>query len=248
MIKAIIIDDERHNIENLRILINKHCPEVDIAGSSETISDAVTLIETQRPHVVFLDIQMGPSTGFDLLKNISERNFEVIFVTAYDKYGIQAVKFAALDYILKPIDINELLLAIDKVKEKLAAKQSNKQLDFLVDYLKQNGKPAKIALPQQQEVRYVPVVDIIRCEAQNTYTWFFLSNNDKILVSKPLKEYDELLAPHNFIRCHQTHLVNPAFVKSFLKEDGGGLLLQNGVKIPVSKQKKDYVKEALNRL
>jgi two-component system, LytTR family, response regulator len=248
MIKAIIVDDEKHNVENLRILINKHCPDVLIVGSAETIPEAVASIELEKPHVVFLDIQMGASTGFDLLKNIAERKFEVIFVTAYDKYGIQAVKFAALDYILKPIDINELLLAIAKVKEKLAAKQNNQQLDFLMDYLKQNGKPVKIALPQQQEVRYITVADIIRCEAQNTYTWFFLSNSDKILVSKPLKEYDELLAPHNFIRCHQTHLVNPAFVKSFLKEDGGSLLLQNGVKVPVSKQKKDYVKEALSKL
>ena len=248
MIKAIIVDDEKHNIENLGTLIKNHCPDVRIAGSAETISEAIVLIELQKPHVIFLDIQMGASTGFDLLKNITERNFEVIFVTAYDKYGIQAVKFAALDYILKPIDVNELLLAVDKVKEKMVAKRSNSQLDFLVDYLRQNGKPAKIALPQQQEVRYVSVADIIRCEAQNTYTWFFLSNSDKILVSKPLKDYDELLAPHRFIRCHQTHLVNPAFVKSFLKEDGGGLLLQNGIKIPVSKQKKDYVKEALSKL
>lgn len=248
MIKAIIVDDERNNIENLSALIKKHSADVMITGWAETIAEAIVLIEKEKPHVIFLDIQMGSSTGFDLLKNITDRNFEVIFVTAYDKYGIQAVKFAALDYILKPIDTMELLLAIDKVKEKLATKQSNRQLDFLVDYLRQSGKPAKIALPQQQEVRYVPVVDIVRCEAQNTYTWFFLSNSDKILVSKPLKEYDELLAPHNFIRCHQTHLVNPAFVKSFLKEDGGGLLLQNGVKIPVSKQKKDYVKEALSRL
>lgn len=248
MIKAIIADDEKHNIENLVTLIKKHCPDVMIAGCAETISEAVILIESLQPHVVFLDIQMGASTGFDLLKNIRDRNFEVIFVTAYDKYGIEAVKFAALDYILKPIDPSELLLAIAKVKEKLAVKKTNPQLDFLVEYLKQNGKPAKIALPQQQEVRYVPIVEIVRCEAQNTYTWFFLSNSDKILVSKPLKEYDELLAPHNFIRCHQTHLVNPAFVKSFLKEDGGSLLLQNGVKIPVSKQKKDYVKESLGRL
>lgn len=248
MIKAIIVDDEKHNIENLSILLKKHCPEVMIAGSGETIQEAKLIIESQQPDVVFLDIQMGASTGFDLLKNIAQRNFEIIFVTAYDKYGIQAVKFAALDYILKPIDTNELLLAIAKVKEKMANKQSNNQLDFLVDYLKQNGKPAKIALPQQQEVRYVPVADIVRCEAQNTYTWFFLSNNEKILVSKPLKDYDELLAPHSFIRCHQTHLVNPAFVKSFLREDGGILLLQNAVKIPVSKQKKDFVKEALNRI
>lgn len=248
MINAIIVDDEKHNIENLEWLIKKHCPEVTIKGSAENIPDAKLLIELQKPDVVFLDIQMGGSTGFDLLQNIADRIFEVIFITAHDKYGIQAVKYAALDYILKPIDTNELLSAIAKVKEKMAAQQSSRQLDFLVDYLKQNGKPAKIALPQQQEVRYVPVADIVRCEAQNTYTWFFLSSNEKILVSKPLKEYEELLTPHGFIRCHQTHLVNPAFIKSFLKEDGGVLLLQNAVKIPVSKQKKELVKEVLSRL
>lgn len=248
MIKAIIVDDEQHNIENLQILLRKHCPDVIIAGTSETIAGAAELVESQKPHVVFLDIQMGADTGFNLLKTTATRNFEVVFVTAYDKYGIQAVKFAALDYLLKPIDTNELIQAVAKAKEKLAVKQNNRQLDFLVDYLRQNDKPAKIALPQQQEVRYVAVADIVRCEAQNTYTRFFLSNLDKILVSKPLKEYDELLAPHRFIRCHQTHLVNPVFVKSFLKEDGGGLLLHNGDKIPVSKHKKDAVKDALGRL
>lgn len=248
MIKTIIVDDEKHNIENLSILIEKHCKDVAITGTSDNIPAAIQLIEQQKPHVVFLDIQMGSSTGFDLLRNIPERNFEVIFVTAFDKYGIQAVKFAALDYILKPIDTNELVAAIRKVKEKIESKQKNSQLDFLMDYLRQNDKPVKIALPQQQELRYVMIADIVRCEAQNTYTWFFLSNTDKILVSKPLKEYDELLSPHGFIRCHQSHLINPVFVKSFLKEDGGSLLLQNELKIPVSKQKKDYVKERLSKL
>jgi two-component system LytT family response regulator len=247
MIKAVIVDDENHNIENLSILIDKLCKDVVIAGTSDNIPQAIQLIEQQKPHVVFLDIQMGSSTGFDLLRNIPERNFEVIFVTAFDKYGIQAVKFAALDYILKPIDTSELVAAIDKVKEKIKSKQNNMQIDFLMDYLRQNEKPVKIALPQQQELRYVMIADIIRCEAQNTYTWFFLSNNEKVLVSKPLKEYDDLLSPHGFIRCHQSHLINPVFVKSFLKEDGGSLLLQNELKIPVSKQKKDYVKESLGK-
>ncbi len=248
MIRAIIVDDEKHNIENLSILLKKHCLDVTITGTADTISEAILLVQMKNPDVVFLDIQMGGSTGFDLLKNIMERDFEVIFVTAYDKYGIQAVKFAALDYILKPIDINELIASVAKVKEKIAAKQNHTQLDFLVDYLRQNGKPAKIALPQQQELRYVLIADIIRCEAQNTYTWFFLANNDKILVSKPLKEYDELLNPHGFIRCHQSHLVNSAFVRSLLKEDGGSLLLHSGVKIPVSKQKREDVKNCLSKL
>lgn len=247
MIKALIVDDEKHNIENLAMIISSHCSDVNIAGTADNIPEAIKLIEQQKPDVIFLDIQMGTSTGFDLLKAVPERSFEVIFVTAFDKYGVQAVKFAALDYILKPIDTVELIAAVAKVKEKITHRQNNKQLDFLVDYLRQTGKPVKIALPQQQELRYVVISDIVRCEAQNTYTWFFLINNDKILVSKSLKEYDELLSPHGFIRCHQTHLINPAFVKSFLKEDGGSLLMSNGMKVPVSKQKKDYVKEHLNK-
>lgn len=245
MIKAILVDDEKHNIENLAMILNYHCRDITIAGSADNIPDGIKLIEQEKPDVVFLDIQMGNSTGFDLLKAVPARDFEVIFVTAFDKYGIQAVKFAALDYILKPIDPVELITAVAKAKEKIAGRKNNNQLDFLMDYLRQNDKPVKIALRQQHELRYVAISDIVRCEAQNTYTWFFLVNNEKVLVSKPLKEYDELLSPHGFIRCHQTHLVNPAFVKSFLKEDGGSLLMNNGMKIPVSKQKKEFVKEQL---
>lgn len=248
MIKAVIVDDEKHNIENLQTIINNHCHDVTIVGASDNIPGAIKLIGEQKPDVIFLDIQMGEATGFDLLKAVPERNFEVIFVTAFDKYGIQAVKFAALDYILKPIDTTELVAAVAKANEKIASRQNNKQLDFLMDYLRQSDKPVKIALPQQHELRYVVISDIVRCEAQNTYTWFFLANNDKVLVSKPLKEYDELLSPHRFIRCHQTHLVNPVFVKSFLKEDGGSLLMNSGTKIPVSKQKKEYVKERLAKV
>ncbi|MBO9682942.1 MAG: response regulator transcription factor, partial [Flavisolibacter sp.] len=235
--KAVIVDDEKHNIENLQTIISNHCHDVTIVGASDNLPGAIKLIEEQKPDVIFLDIQMGEATGFDLLKAIRVRNFEVIFVTAFDKYGIQAVKFAALDYILKPIDATELVAAVAKANEKIASRQNNKQLDFLMDYLRQSDKPVKIALPQQHELRYVVISDIVRCEAQNTYTWFFLANNDKVLVSKPLKEYDELLSLHGFIRCHQTHLINPVFVKSFLKEDGGSLLMNNGTKIPVSKQK-----------
>ena len=245
--KAIIVDDELHNIENLSIIIKKVCPDVIIAGTANNIADASNLIAEKNPDIVFLDIQMGKKTGFDLLKALPNRSFEVVFVTAYDKYGIQAVKYAALDYILKPVDSEELLSAINKAKEKITARQKNSQLDFLMDYIKQNDKPSKIALPQQNEIRYVTIKDIVRCEANNAYTYFYFTNGDKILISKPLKEYDELLAPHGFVRAHQSHLVNPVFVKSLLKEDGGILLMSDGTKIPVSKARKEFVKQALGK-
>ncbi|GAB3425302.1 LytR/AlgR family response regulator transcription factor [Niabella aquatica] len=245
--KAIIVDDEPHNIENLQIILNKNFPWIEIAGWADNNTDAVSIIGSVQPDLLFLDIQMGAGTGFEVLQAIPERCFEVIFVTAYDQYGIQAIKYAALDYILKPVDIAELTLAVNKAREKIELKQRNVQLDFLIDHIRGNRKPAKIALPQMHEVRYVSVDDIVRCEAQNTYTFFYLLAGDKILVSKPLKEYEELLLPHGFVRCHQTHLVNTHYVKSYLKEDGGSLLLQNGVKIPVSKTKKELVKKVLLR-
>ena len=246
--KAILIDDEISNLENLRTLLTKHCPQVNIVATAQNVIDAVNAIEQHLPDLIFLDIQMGEQTGFDVLNLLPKRNFEVIFVTAYDHYGIQAVKFAALDYLLKPVDIEELKTAVSKVDQKLAVQSQNSQLDFLLQQLKRpDTATSKIALPMQSEIRYIALSEIIRCEADSTYTFFFLAN-EKILVSKSLKEYADLLRPNGFIRTHQSHLVNPAFVKSWLKEDGGILLLTSGEKIPVSKPNKEMVKLALQQL
>jgi len=246
---AILIDDESSNLENLRTLLQKHCPQVTILAVAKNVADAVQAIEKQRPQLVFLDIQMGKQTGFDVLKLLPARNFEVIFVTAYDQYGIQAVKFAALDYLLKPIDIEELIAAVNKAENKLSTQMRTSQLDFLVQQLKKpEAIVTKIALQMQTEIRYVALSEIIRCEADNTYTHFLLSTDEKILVSKSLKEYADLLRPNGFLRTHQSHLVNPKYVKSWLKEDGGILLLFNGEKIPISKPNKDNVKQALQHI
>ena len=244
--RVILVDDEISNLENLRTLLEKHCPQVNILATTQSVIEAVNAIEKQLPDLIFLDIQMGKQTGFDVLKSLPQRNFEVIFVTAYDQYGIQAVKFAALDYLLKPVDIDELKTAVSKAQQKLAAKMPTAQLDFLLQQIK-SPQPTinKIALPMQSEIRYIALADIIRCEADNTYTFFFLANNEKLLVSKSLKEYADLLKPNGFLRTHQSHLVNPDFVKSWLKEDGGVLLLTSGAKIPVSKPNKEIVRQAL---
>jgi two-component system LytT family response regulator len=246
--RAILIDDEISNLENLRTLLEKHCPQVTIMATTQNVSDAVDAIEKYSPHLLFLDIQMGEQTGFDVLKLLPTRNFEVIFVTAYDQYGIQAVKFAALDYLLKPIDIEELINAVNKAEHKLATQIQTSQLDFLLQQLKKPETSVNtIALQMQSEIRYVSLSEIIRCEADNTYTYFFLVNGERILVSKSLKEYADLLRPTGFLRTHQSHLVNPKYVKSWLKEDGGILLLNKGEKIPVSKPNKEIVKQALQR-
>jgi len=246
--RAILVDDEAANLENLKILLDKHCPNIKVVAIASNIGDAFSQVNLHHPDLLFLDIQMGKTTGFDLLNQLTEKTFEVVFVTAYDNYGIQAVKFAALDYLLKPVDSDELKAAVEKAEIRIKNKIHGEQLNFLLSQIKKNepGTP-KIALPQQHEIRYVSVDDIMRCVADNTYTFFFLSNGDKILISKPLKEYSDLLKPHGFVRVHQSHLVNPKFVKSWLKEDGGTLLMDSGDKIPVSKPNRELVKEILGK-
>jgi len=246
--RAILVDDEAANLENLRILLDKHCPNIKVVAIASNINDAFAQVNLHHPDLLFLDIQMGKTTGFDLLNQLAEKTFEVVFVTAHDNYGIQAVKFAALDYLLKPVDPDELKVAVEKAEIRIKKKIHGEQLNFLLSQIKKNEPSTpKIALPQQHEIRYVSVVDIMRCVADNTYTFFFLSNGDKILISKPLKEYSDLLKPHGFVRAHQSHLVNPKFVKSWLKEDGGTLLMDSGDKIPVSKPNREMVKEVLGK-
>ncbi|SJN45207.1 response regulator [Sphingobacterium sp. JB170] len=247
--RAVLIDDEISNLENLRILLERHCSQVTIIATAQNVSDAVDVIQKYSPDLVFLDIQMDKQTGFDVLKMLPMRNFEVIFVTAYDKYGVQAVKFAALDYLLKPIDIEELMIGVNKAEHKLATQIQTSQLDFLLQQLKKpEMNVSKIALQMQSEIRYITLSEIIRCEADNTYTHFFLSSDERIMVSKSLKEYADLLCPNGFLRTHQSHLVNPKYIKSWLKEDGGILLLMSGEKIPISKPNKETVKQALQQL
>lgn len=246
--RVILVDDELANLENLQVLLAKNCRAVKVVAIANNIDDAFEKINLHRPDLLFLDIQMGKTTGFDLLNLLTEKSFEVIFVTAYDNYGIQAVKSAALDYLLKPVDPDELIAAVSKAENRIASKMNGEQLNFLLNQLKRT-EPAvpKIALPQQHEIRYVSVEAIVRCVADNNYTFFYLSSGEKILISKSLKEYSDLLKPQGFVRAHQSHLVNPKFVKSWLKEDGGILLMNNGDKIPVSKPNREMVKAALRK-
>lgn len=245
--KAILVDDEQSNIANICALLKKYCPRVNILASATDIYEAEKLIKYHQPDLIFLDIQMGEQTGFDLLALISEKNFEVVFITAFDKYGIEAIKFAALDYLLKPVVIADLVLAVNKAEDKIITRDKNQQLQFLLSHVKSGEQlPTKIALPQLHEIRYVSVNEIIRCEADNSYTFFYLSSNERILISRSIKEYNELLKPLGFLRAHQSHLVNKTFVRSWLREDGGSLLLSNGDKVPVSRPNRNLVQQALS--
>ncbi|HLK29173.1 MAG TPA: LytTR family DNA-binding domain-containing protein [Puia sp.] len=250
MTRAIIIDDEQNNIDNLIKLLQKYCPDVIISAAAMNADDGRKIIIEQKPDLIFLDIQMPGKNGFDLLKSLSNHDFEIIFVTAFDKYGIQAVKFAAIDYLLKPINIEELKQAVNKAIGKTKQKKQNLQLENLLQLLQetQQKQEHRIALPTAKEIRFARTEDIIRCESSNNYTSFFLASGEKLIVSKPIYEYEELLSDYGFIRCHQSHLVNKKFIKSLLKEDGGFLLLEDNSQIPVSRQKKDYIKTLLAKI
>ena len=246
--RVLIVDDEAPNRENLQQLLKQHCPEVTDLADCDSVAAGVLAISKYNPELVLLDIRMQDGTGFDLLQKVQPVNFEVVFITAFDQYGIQAIKYAALDYLLKPIDIAELQIAIRKARLKISEKQQNDRMVFLLNYLdKAKDPPAKIALPLFSETLYVDVDEIVRCEAHNTYTHFFLSSGEKVLVSQTLKEYERLLSPRGFLRTHQSHLVNIAFVRSWLKEDGGLLLLKDKTKVPVSKLNRENVKTVLRR-
>lgn len=247
MITGVIIDDEQNNIVNLQLLLQKHCNGITISATATNADEGIELIQIHQPDVVFLDIQMPGKNGFQLLQSLPNLDFEIIFVTAYDQYGIQAVKFAALDYLLKPIKAEELQQAVNKAMEKSLMKKQNAHLQNLIELLKQSSKKEeqRIALPSAKETRIVQTQHIIRCESQNSYTLFYLDNNEKILVSKPIYEYEELLKEYGFIRCHQSHLVNKKSIKSWVKTEGDYLLLEDGTQLPVSRQKKESIKKLL---
>lgn len=245
MIRALIIDDEKNNIDNLKSLLQKHCPQVAVAATAMNADDGQTIILKHKPDLVFLDIQMPDKNGFDLLKSLPRYDFEIIFVTAYDKYGIQAVKFAAIDYLLKPVNVAELIHAVSKAIDKNKEKKQNRQLENLVRLLQQQKEDHRIALPSARETRFVFPYEIIHCKSYNSYTLFHFENGEQLMVSYPIFEYEALLKDYGFIRCHQSHLVNKKYVKSWVKEDGNYLVLSDGTQIPVSRQKKEGVKEAL---
>jgi two-component system LytT family response regulator len=246
-IRAVIIDDEQNNIDNLSILLQQHCPQVELIATAMNASDGEKIILQHDPELVFLDIQMPDRTGFDLLRSLKTYFFEVIFVTAFDQYGIQAVRFAAVDYLLKPIHIDDLKEAVQRAIQKGSLKKQNRQLENLIALLQQTQHKElhRIALQSAKETRFIEPERIVRCESSNNYSTFFLAGGEKILTSRPIFEYEEILHGYGFIRCHQRHLVNKKFIRSWIKEDGGYLLLEDQSRIPVSRNKRDQLKQWL---
>jgi two-component system LytT family response regulator len=247
-IKAIIIDDEEHNCLNMGKMLNSYCPEVEVAGYAQSASVGLELIKTAKPELIFLDIEMPIQTGFDLLQMTEHHNFEVIFVTAFDQYAIKAIRFCAIDYLLKPVDYKELVIAVNRVIEKNNERQSrNKSYQNYIENINNSLIDRKIALVSSDRHLFVKVKDIIRCEGENNYTNVFLTNGENVLVSRTLKDFEELLEENGFIRVHQSHLINIEKIQSYEKKDGGFFKMSDKSTVYISRQRRDKVMQVLSK-
>ena len=211
-----------------------------LVGEADSVDSAITLIHSENPGLIFLDIEMPKANGFNLLEKIQSFRFEVIFVTAYDSYAIQAIRFSAADYILKPINIYDLKKAVEKVASRIRLKEENQLLKQLYYNLQRPANP-RIGLPTADKIEFVDVDTIIRCEGEGNYSHIYFTDDRHLLVAKTLIEFEELLNEFNFIRVHKTHLVNLKQVSAFPKTDGGLLQLSDGKVIPVSRRRKEFV-------
>lgn len=239
MINCIIVDDELKSRESLKILLEDFCTNVSVLALCQSVAEAIEAIQKHKPDVVFLDIQLQRETGFDLLTKIPEINFEVIFTTAYSEYAIKAFKFSAIDYLLKPIDIEELKRAVSKV-EKRKGDTITSRLQELMNNLKSNSSENyKLALPTADGLVFIKMQDILYCEASSNYTDITLSDGKKYVVSRTLREYEELLEGHNFYRIHNSYLINLNAIKKYVRGDGGYVVMSNDKSLDVSKRKKD---------
>ena len=239
ILKTLIIDDEPDAVNFISSLITEYCPQLEIAGTAHSIQDARTLIMKTQPDSLFLDVEMPLGSGFDLLESFPEKNFDVIFVTAFNHYAINAIKFSAIDYLLKPININEFIEAAKKAVEKRNhPQQREEQFNNLLENFRSN-MPAKLAIPTSDGMEYLNTQEIIRIEADRSYSWFFLKDKRKILVSRNLKEYQELLSGRNFFRTHNSHLINLTYVKKYIRHEGGSIELSDGSYVPISRGKRD---------
>jgi two-component system, LytTR family, response regulator len=247
MITAIIIDDEAKGRLALREKLSAYCPQIKLLAEAANGQEAIMLIQHHKPKLIFLDIEMPRMNGFEMLNELPEKKFHIIFTTAYDQYAIKAIKYAAFDYLLKPIDIEELKTAIEKIDSE-ENNQTKKQVELLQQNLQHPKKQLnKLAIPTLEGLLFFDITDIIHLEANSNYTNIYFTNKTKITASKTLKEFEELLPGDIFFRTHHSHLINLNYIKRYIKGDGGQIELQNGTYVDVARRKKDEFLKAIGQ-
>ncbi len=246
MIHTVIIEDERDAVSLLSGIINEYCPSLLIVGVAGNIPDGLKLIEDVKPNLVFLDIEIEGGTSFQLLDRLKHVSFKIIFTTAYDQYALKAFKYGAIDYLLKPYSPKDVVRSIERVKKT----QYDQTIFNRLDYLIKQNKPSqniKINIPTSEGMNIVSVSNIIRIEAYRSYCFAYLSDGDRILVSKPLKDLEAMLPDYMFFRVHSAHLINMDYVKKYIKEDGGSIVMNDGCHIPIARRRKSEFLAILSR-
>lgn len=240
MLKAVVIDD----IEGIRkrniTIIQANCPNILVIGQAESVATGMTLIKQLSPDIVFLDVEMPDGTGFELLQKLSPFTFKVIFITGYEDFAIKAFRISAIDYLLKPLNANDLMEAVKKAEEALNKEVFDTKLQNLFANLERPKNLQKLILKTSDRIYSVNIQDVVHCESDKNYTTFYFINAPKLVVSTNLKEYEALLTPYNFFRTHQSHLINMAYFDHFIKTDGGNtIIMKNKTAIPLSVRKKE---------
>jgi two-component system, LytTR family, response regulator len=248
VLKTIIIDDEDHIRDTLRKLLGEYCPGVQVAGESGDVENGRKLILESSPDLVLMDVQINNGTGFDILNSLPQIPFKIIFITAFDKYAVRAFKFSAVDYLLKPVILSELLDAIARV-EQMVHSSFSLQMKALEENLKTAlGQKHKIILKSSESIHLVGQEEIVYCQSDDCYTWVYTTKGDRILVSRTLKDYDEMLAGCGFYRVHKSYLINLSHVLRFDKQDGGFVILTNEQKIPVSSRRREELLQVFEQM
>lgn len=242
MIKTVIIDDERHSVETLGFKLERHCPEVKVVAQFSDPAKGLDYLRGNSTDLLFLDIEMPRMDGFELLEQLGEVPFDVIFTTAYDEFGIRAIKFSALDYLLKPVQTQELRAAIEKFNKRSTHNIPSSQLEVLFSNIKEEqrgGRSGKIALATKESIEFVTPEDIIVCSSDSNYTMVYMKDGRRKLISRTLKDFEELLAGFNFFRVHHSHMVNLSHVVEYVRSDGGYLVMANKMTLPVSRSRRE---------
>jgi len=247
MVRVVIIDDEKSSRETIKFLLADYFPEITVSAEAESVDDAVKIIEEQNPELVFLDIEIKGGTGLHVLQRLKKRDFKLIFITAFNDFAIKAIKFSAIDYILKPINEFEFKNGVERAILEIGKINNSSQTDTLFAN-QESTKERKLVLRTSQEIHIVNISEIVHCVSDNAYTTFRLNTGEKIVVSKGIGEYADLLAGFGFLRPHQSHLVNINYIKKLDKSDGGFLILKDKTQIPVSSRQKQQLIDLLNKL
>lgn len=251
MIKAVIVDDEPQARNSLKSDLKEYCPNVELLGEAENVKTGVSLINNLNPELVFLDVEMPDGTGFDLLEKLKQikpsLNFHLIFTTGNDAYAVKAFRFSAVDFLLKPVVADELMAAVEKAISASKRKVADESLTTLLSHIGKMDKGVKnIALATSDNIFIYKTDEIVRCESEVNYTKFYFIKDKPLLVSRTLKEFDDILVEHGFERVHKSHLVNLSHVKKFVKNDGGYLTMVDGSTVPVSQRKRERMMTILS--